>query len=393
MKPAIILSGCGVGLAIIRSLGIHDVPITVFYYDTQFGCASKYVSNSFSIPHPEKNEEEFINALLSYGEKSDGGVLFPADDATLTAVSKNKSLLKEYYLIACPSWEITKKFIDKTYTYELAEKIGVPAPKSLTPTCMDEAVEFGKKIEFPCLVKPCRSHEYYEHFKKKMVKVDNIDGLVLAYNEALKANIDVMIQEYIPGEDNKGVNYNSYFIRNEPIVEFTAQKKRLAPPDIGLPRVVKSKYVPEIIAPGRKMVKAFRFNGYSCTEFKKDLRDNTYKLMEMNGRHNRSGLLAVKCGINFPWIEYQGLINQDFIKNYTNDYDYPTDVYWIDEIWDFIYFFKSITKGNVKLSQYIKPYYEAHIFSVLDVQDIQPFLKRMGTGFLKLKNKILASEK
>ncbi len=48
--------------------------------------------------------------------------------------------------------------------------------------------------------------------------------------------------------------------------------------------------------------------------------------MEMNGRHNRSGLLAVKCGINFPWIEYQGLINQDFIKNYTNDYDYPTDI-------------------------------------------------------------------
>ncbi len=76
MKPAIILSGCGVGLAIIRSLGIHDVPITVFYYDTQFGCASKYVSNSFSIPQLEKNEEDFINDLLSYGEKSDGGVLF-----------------------------------------------------------------------------------------------------------------------------------------------------------------------------------------------------------------------------------------------------------------------------------------------------------------------------
>ncbi|MFC1831131.1 hypothetical protein ACFL0S_03825 [Thermodesulfobacteriota bacterium] len=386
MKAAIILSGCSVGLAIARSLGRYNVPVTVAFYDNKdIGYVSKFVSKSFCTPHPEKNEEDFIDMLVTYGKKTEGGVLFPANDSTLTAVSKNKSLLESYYSVACPSWEVTKKFIDKTYTYALAESIGVPAPRSLTPSCLAQAVEFGKVIDFPCLVKPCRSHIYFEHFKKKMVKVRNIDELAIAYKEALKANISVMIQEYIPGEDSGGVNYNSYFMDNRPIIEFTAQKERLAPPDTGLPRVVKSKHIPEVINPGRKIVTAFKFNGYSCTEFKKDIRDNIYKLMEVNGRHNRSGLLAVKCGINFPWIEYQGFVNQNWSPEYTESINFDDNVYWIDEILDLVYFLKSIKQLKINLLDYAKPYYNKHIFSVFDWGDVKPFLKRIGNGISRIK--------
>ena len=218
-----------------------------------------------------------------------------------------------------------------------------------------------------------------------MVKVTSVDELVLAYKEALEADIEIMIQEYIPGDDSKGVNYNSYVINNEPVCEFTAQKNRLNPPDTGLPRVVKSRYIDEIIEPGRKIVKAFGYNGYSCTEFKKDIRDNTYKLMEMNGRHNRSGLLAVKFGINFPWIEYQDLTNSNQLSEFENKFDYSADVYWIDELWDVIYFFKLIKKGKLNFFDYIKPYYNTHVFSVFSARDIKPFLNRIGGGISKLK--------
>ncbi|MHC4929380.1 MAG: ATP-binding protein, partial [Planctomycetota bacterium] len=80
---------------------------------------------------------------------------------------------------------------------------------------------------------------------------------------------------------------------------------RLSPPDSGVPSVVISKHIPEVVQAGRKLLKAFDYRGYSCMEFKKDPNDGIYKLMEINARHNRSSLLAVKCGINFPWVEYQ----------------------------------------------------------------------------------------
>ena len=53
--------------------------------------------------------------------------------------------------------------------------------------------------------------------------------------------------------------------------------------------MVLSEHVPEVIEPGRKILQAMGFYGYACTEFKRDPRDGSHKLMEVNGRHNLSG--------------------------------------------------------------------------------------------------------
>ena len=104
------------------------------------------------------------------------------------------------------------------------------------------------------------------------------------------------------------VNYNAYVSDGRPAVEVTAQKLRLSPPQMGFPRVVVSKEVPEVIEPGRQLLSAMGFHGFANIEFKKDPRDGTYKLMEVNGRHNNSGMLSVRAGVNFPWIMYRHLV-------------------------------------------------------------------------------------
>jgi predicted ATP-grasp superfamily ATP-dependent carboligase len=129
--------------------------------------------------------------------------------------------------------------------------------------------------------------------------------MIAVYQQAAQSGLEVVLQEFIPGDDSLGVNYNSYFWDGEAIIEFTAEKLRNAPPRFGSPRVIMSKDMPEVIAPGRKILQAMGFHGFSCTEFKKDPRDDVYKLMEVNGRHNLSSQLAVSCGINFPWVHYK----------------------------------------------------------------------------------------
>lgn len=373
LKPAIVLSAHNTGLGIIRALGSNSIPIVAIYYQKRdMGYISRYAKEKILAPHPEESEKQFIDLLIDCANCYGNGILIPADDATLVAVSKNKTLLSNYYIVACSEWTIAQRFIDKKYTYRLAESIGIPIPKTIVPQNKSDVEEYAESVTYPCLVKPCQSHRYFEVFRRKMLKVKNAEQLISAYKQASEVGMDVLLQEYIPGDDSAGVNYNSYYWYNEPLVEFTAQKVRLSPPEFGVPGVLVSKHIPELFLPGRKILQALGYNGYSCTEFKKDARDGIYKLMEVNGRHNRSLLLSVKCGINFPLIEY----NHRVLGEIPSAINYRKGIYWIDLTKDLAASVQYKKRSQFSLIQYIKPYLKPHIFAVLSIKDPMPFIKR-----------------
>jgi len=373
MRPAIVLSTHTMGLGVIRALGIMGVPIIAVYYDSSdMGYLSEYVKEKIYAPHPVKAEGQFIDLLIDSATRFSGGLLIPASDETLTTVSRHKNLLEHHYIVACTEWEITEQFIDKKHTYALADTVGVPAPKTIVPQSIEDLERYSQAIHYPCLVKPSQSHRYYDLFKKKMVRVDKLDQMVTAYQQATDAGLEVMLQEIIYGDDSHSANYNSYFWNGEPLVEFTAQQLRKAPPEFGAPRVVMSEDIPEVIEPGRRILRAMGFYGYSCTEFKKDSHDGVYKLMEVNGRHNRSSLLAVRCGLNFPWLQYQHLVQGEV----PSPSHYRTGIYWISLDRDVFNSIKYCRKERYPLIQYIRPYLLPHVFDIFAWTDAKPFMWR-----------------
>jgi len=355
------------------------VPIIAVYYDEKdMGYVSRYVHESMRSPHPEYAEDEFIEFLVDCAARFEGSFLVPASDATLAAVSRHKDLLKSHYVVACTDWETTKLFVDKKYTYELAEQAGVPAPKTAVPLSTEDVERYAETALYPCLVKPCQGHLYFDVFHKKMVKADTFDQMLAAYRQATDAGFEVMLQEFIPGDASHGVNYNSYSVDGEARVEFTAAKIRNAPRDTGSPCVAMSAHVPEVIEPGRRILRAMEFHGYACTEFKRDQRDGVYKLMEVNGRHNLSSLLAVRCGINFPWIHYEHLIHGIV----PTALDYEEGMYWIDLLRDVSCSPGYLFKERYSVAEYLKPYFGPRVFAILDSDDPKPFRKRC-TGLAK----------
>jgi len=380
MIPAIVLDSHVMGLAVIRALGSMGVPVIVMVNDQEedMGFASKFVRERITAPHPEKSEGPFIDLLLKNAARLGGGLLIPTSDPTLATISRHKALLERHYRVACTDWSITERFVDKKHPYALAEAVGVPAPKTTVPRTADDVIRYSRTITYPCLVKPCQSHRYYDRFKRKMIRVENLKQMLAAYQEAADAGLETMLQEWIPGDDARGVNYNSYFWNGQPLVEFTAEKVRNGPPGLGSPRVAVSKHVPEVLEPGRKILEAMGFEGYSCTEFKKDPRDGVYKLMEVNGRHNRSGLLAVRCGINFPWLQYRHLVHGEL----PSADGYRTGIYWIDIFRDIGYSLKEFRKEGNSLSEYTLPYRRPHVFAIWDRRDPKPFLRR-GLNLIK----------
>jgi len=379
MKKAIVI-GCGASsLGVIRSLGLKGFQIIALYYDnTDFGHVSKYVYESVRVPHPREEEKDFIEILLKNSDRWKGALIFDTDDNTAVSISKNKRELTKYYKTAIADWEILKKFIQKPETYSLARTCNVPYPKTFFPKTLDELNKIEPKVDFPCILKPCISHEFGSKFRSKNFKVNNYNEMLSKFNICLEYGQDVMVQEIIPGPVSELYNDTVYINSCGNVnARFFRIKLREDPPQFGITRVeISNGRILQLEGFTERLLKEAGFKGIATAEYKRDPRDNKFKLLEVNPRTTRSNWHATYCGVNFPWIIYKDLVE----KKQITTRDYKKDVYWIDlnaDIYNSI--FRS-NKETFKLRDYLKPYLaKDKTFAVLSKFDIKPFLRQLIT--------------
>jgi len=386
LKPAVVLAAHTMGYGVIRSLGLKRVPLIAIYYDNKdIGYLSKYVMHSTRAPHPKENEFEFVSLLLNLGKNLERPVLIPSNDETLIAVSKFKKDLENYYYVACPDHETVLKYINKSETYKIAEELGIPHPKTFRPHSLQHLERISENVLYPCIVKPIQSHIYYDIFKLKMRVVKNPKEMKNEYLKAAEKNIECLIQEFIPGSEDKGYNFNSYRYSDNTLIKFTSKKIRYSDDGLGIPTcVVSFPNNQEITEQSSKLLSYLQYVGFSCIEYKFDSRDKKYKLMDINGRHNRSTLLALKCGINFPWIEYCDLV----FKEKMIEPEYKPNIYWIDLFKEIENLPQRLFRKKFSLLSFIRPYFKDKIFADIDLRDIRPFIKRIWDAFSLLLLKL-----
>ena len=134
-----------------------------------------------------------------------------------------------------------------------------------------------------------------------------------------------------------------------------------------------SRDAPGLLAPARRILEALDYTGYSCTEFKLDPRDGLHKLMEVNGRVNRSILHPLANGLNFPWIIYRDLMLGESTVSPPRD---AAPAYWIDLASDVRYSLRGWRSEGHGWRAYLRPYAGRKVFAVGDGMDVMPFLKR-----------------
>ena len=386
LPPAFVLSSHLAAMGTIRCLGVAGIPVVnVHYADSDFAHVSRHVRHRIRSPHPEHDEDGFVETLIDAAGRYGRGLLIPANDATLGVVSRRKAELGSHHVVAAADWSIVERVIDKRHTYELAHRIGVPAPRTEIPATRADAQRIAATFLYPCLVKPRVSHRYAELFRAKLARVHDPAELLREYDRAAGAGIEVMVQEFIPGDDRQSYNYDAYRAHGRSI-EYTAQKLRLAPPEFGLPRVVVSRAAPHLLDPARRLLDALGYTGYSCTEFKVDPRDGVAKLMEVNARVNRSVLHPLASGIDFPAIMYRDLmLGQPPDEVHAS----PGRAYWIDLAGDVRYSVRGWRSEGLSWREYLRPYAGRKVFAVGDGFDVMPFLKRsfgtLGTRWRRLR--------
>jgi D-aspartate ligase len=305
-RGALILGGAHGSLAVARSLGRRGIPVWFLTHDHPLARFSRYVlrSDRWSGPdHPGA-----VDWLLWFARSHglDGWTMFAAADAEVQFVARNHAVLSGMFRLVTPPWAITRWTTDKRLTYQYARDIGVDAPWSHYPQSRDDIARVD--CRFPVILKPAVHEERNAFTQAKAWRADDRATLVARYTEAaaLVGEQAVVLQELIPGGGERQFSYAAVCDRGMPVASLVARRMRQFPIDFGYTSTfVETIDQPEVEAAARRILRSLEFSGLVEVEFKYDVRDGRYKLLDINARPWTWIGLGKAAGVDFPFLAWQ----------------------------------------------------------------------------------------
>jgi len=296
VRPPAVVVGVGwvAGLAAIRSLGRAGIPVlAVDHRRSALGFRSRYAEPRLA---PERSDRE---AFVSFLHELGGGVVFPTNDFDLETLARNQDRLSFQFPFA--GWDVLAAVQDKRRQLAAAAAAGVETPRT--------AHEPTDDLGYPVLVKPAEPVAFRDHFGVKAFRCETRADLERRFAEARA--FDPLIQEWVPGGDDTLYTVGSYLARaGEALGLFSGRKLAQTPPEIGTARVAEARWLPDLVDEALRLLRALGVWGVSQVEFKRDVRDGRFKLIEVNPRLWEWHGLAAVCGVDLPRIAYLDAIGE-----------------------------------------------------------------------------------
>ena len=379
--PAIIFGDYISAYGVIRGLKNKSIPIYIVSRNGK-GLASNsiHVKKSFTL---KPDDEDFISKLNLWFSKNinmESVLLIAGDDDYLDTLSKNIKKLNHKMKPTFPSWEKVKLVREKRYTYEIAESLGIPIPKTLYINSREKLVDLinskNTELSYPILMKPEDSGKFLKTYQKKGIVCHNENDLLRIYDEYEGFKGNLLLQDLIPGEESRLVSSLITLNKESYPTGYLINYKRRSSGKFLSCTVVASTWSDEVLNYSLKLLKAIGYYGYAGTQFKLDPRNGKYTLMEINGRITMSNSMGLKCGINFPFLMYNEAINENnkVIINYERFY--PENIVWIYLAGDIL----SLIRNHLYLKpfQYIKSLMgQKYIIEPLSLNDPIPGILSM----------------
>ena len=306
--PALVVDvGWVNGLAAIRSLGRAGIPvIAVDHRQSALGFRSRYARPVVS---PDPQDEEAFVSFLAGLEVDAPAPVFATHDEPLNAIARGAERLGDKFLYPFPPWEVLARIQTKRGQLEAAQGAGVPVPRTAYPASVEEARAAADDLGYPVLVKPSSTEGFKRRFGRQAFRCETGGQVAVAFADA--EPFEPMVQEVVPGGDEELFTLGSYLAADgEALGLFCGRKLRQTPPGVGTCRVGEAVWVEEVVEQGLEVLRALEHKGLSQVEFKRDRRDGSFKLMEVNPRLWQWHGLASACGVDLPLIAYRDLTGE-----------------------------------------------------------------------------------
>jgi predicted ATP-grasp superfamily ATP-dependent carboligase len=263
---------------------------------------------------------------------------------------------------------------------------GVSYPATWLPASLREVEALD--LEYPLILKPAVKERENPLTHDKAWGVASREELIRQYQVAcrLLPADQIMLQDRIPGDGRFQLSYAGVMKDGEPVADVTARRLRQYPPDFGL----HSTYVasiddPEVEAAGRRIIRQLKYTGLVEIEFKRDPRDLTLKLLDINTRVWGWHTMGRRSGVDFVYINWQ------LLQGETPAYRrVPPGESWMRLLTDLLASVSEMRHGSVSPTQYLKTVVSRNDAAISGVDDPWPMLlDAPALAYLRWKRALL----
>jgi predicted ATP-grasp superfamily ATP-dependent carboligase len=322
-KSAIVSDGMWrKSLSVVRSLGKKDINVSVMgssFLTVSFW--SRFTTKRIYSSSAENNYDKFgqkLMVLLEGDSSTNKPVLFPMEDATLNWASKNKKFVDQYSHCLIPDYESLVIAQDKFKTLNLAISCNIQTPKTIQAKTL---------FEFKKIVGDSIRDKTIKDFLIKPVSGSGSSGVVYG-NDIEKCNLDlywnkhnpILFQELIP-KNGKAVGVSMLINRKGKVCAHFIHERLHQFPVSGGPSTdrigIKNEF---LLKKSTELLNKLNWKGVAMVEWKYDHNCDEFKLLEINPRFWGSLELAIRSGVDFPYLYFraaQGLSsdNNDYSTN------------------------------------------------------------------------------
>lgn len=369
-------------LNLVRALGAAGIPVAVASVhrdDRTF--YSRYCVQRLIVGSPVSAPESFIRALEEFGAScADRPVLFYGDDHCLALVSRHRERLGRYYRFRMPEAPLVEALVDKVLFTRLARASGLPIPRTLLSEEVKSLGDVAGRVGLPCVLKPALRRGWFNsglvgELGGKPCKVVLIQGdaELQRYFPKMRAyNASFLVQEAIPGDDDRIYSYHAYFDdQSRPLAEFVGRKVRTYPRGSGVStylRLVKDEGIRSL---GVHIGETLRLKGVVKMDFKRDARTERTYLLEINPRFNLWNYLGAVAGVNLAHVAY---LDCTGLPVGPQGQDYRTDLYWLSFKDDVKAFLEARADRALSAGAWLSSYRRPKVYNVFAWNDPYPWL-------------------
>jgi predicted ATP-grasp superfamily ATP-dependent carboligase len=284
------------------------------------GTRSRYFDDVYIVPNGRDEPEQLCQRLLEIAAEhhlDNKPVIFPTRDFDVLFLHDYRDVLAARYLSPHRPGSSVVRVMDKFELNTVAMKLGIPTPRTVNCESAAAIERHVRALRFPLIVKPRFAYQWrrkgvwHEVGAQKAIIVETEEGLLAICRRLENVKDEVLLQEYVPGDDRDIVVFCCYIDGDGKIVGyFTARKLRQNPPLIGTGSVVEAIEVLPVIEPSVQLLRDLSYSGLAEIEYKHDKTSDTYFLIEINPRHWDQHELGSLVGVNLTWLAYCDLIGR-----------------------------------------------------------------------------------
>jgi predicted ATP-grasp superfamily ATP-dependent carboligase len=274
-------------LGVIRTLGRVGVPVYGVHEDRFTPSAvSKYLQGRFLWVPNSTDAGELPDGLVAIAERLERpAIAIATDDVSAILLADHADQLARWFRFPRQDARLARTLADKWELYLLCRRLGIPCPEAMLPASWGEARDFARSSGLPVVAKIPQPWLVPKAAGVKsstiVPTVDDLSDLYRRLGDQAASNL--MLQEHIPvGED--WVFHGYCDASSTTLAGFTGVKLRSYPAYAGPTTLGRCVANEELREQAEWLFKAVAYRGIMDLDYRLDLRDGQYKLLDFNPR-------------------------------------------------------------------------------------------------------------